>query len=163
MPQITIKAKGIELVRKGLEDFAADIPRVSKGRIYGRMDAARKRISKYPPIYRGRMPGGFKSDKQRRYVMMLVRQGKVPYQRTGAYMDTWEIVTLPNDRGYRLQTRGKADKYAKWVGGDARGRNQARIHQGRWAVARTVIDEEVAKIPQEIDRELSSRARRRGL
>lgn len=164
MPQITVKIKNGELVKKALENFAADIPLVSKGRVYGRVMAARKRITTYPAIWKGELPKNwFVSDRQRRKVFALLREGRIPYQRTGKYGASWRVTALPGNRGYRLETSGTASSYAKYVGGDASGNGQAKIHQGRWAVAREVIDDEMETLHQEIEPALVAAARRRGL
>jgi hypothetical protein len=161
MPQITVKSNA-PFVGRALRGFAEDVARIPKGKIYGRLMAAKKRISKYPALWRGRLPKNwFKSDKQRRYVMMLVRQGKVPYRRTGAYMDAWVLESLPD--GYRLTTKGPREKAAQFIGGNAAGQGQAKIHQGRWGLARPIVDEELDKLPKEIDHALTVAGKRRGL
>lgn len=146
------------LVAKRLEDLGAKIPKISKGRIYGRVQAMIKRITKYPLPWRGRLPRGwFKSDRQRRYVMMLVREGKVPYQRGGSYESDWSVEA--NRDGYTLRSTGEK---ARWVSGDEIGL-QAKIHQGRWAVAIDVVKEEIEKLPDEIITEIHAEAVRIGL
>ena len=161
MPQITVKTNAKEFARK-IDDFAKQLPRDAKAKLYGRMVAARKRISHYPPLWKGTLPKNwFKSDKQRRKVFALLREGKIPYQRTGAYMDAWQIENVTN--GYRLITRGKRAGVAKFISGNATGGEQAMIHRGRWAVARDVVEEEIAKLPREISDLITLAARRRGL
>lgn len=161
MTRITVKTDAAEYAKK-LELFAADLPRDAKAKLYGRMVAMQKRISKYPPQWRGTLPRNwFKSDRQRRKVMALVREGKVPYQRTGAYMDAWQIEKLSD--GYRLETKGKRRDVAKYIGGNASGGEQAKIHQGRWAVASDVVEDEIKKLPREIQDVITLAARRRGL
>jgi hypothetical protein len=162
MTRLTITTNGKVFARK-LTDFANEIPRAAKAKLYGRMVAARKRISHYPAmVVKGSLPKNwFKSDKQRRKVFALLREGKIPYQRTGKYMDAWQIENVPN--GYRLITRGPRASVAKWISGDAYGGSQAKIHQGRWAIARDVAEEEIKKLPREIADEITMVARRRGL
>lgn len=41
----------------------------------------KSRLAKYPPRRYGPLPGGFKSDKQRRKVFALIREGEIPYRR----------------------------------------------------------------------------------
>lgn len=162
MTRITVSTKNAQLVAKSLEDLSFEIPKISKGRIYGRVTRAKERITKYPAEWAGTLPKNwFKSDRQRRKVFALLNEGKIPYVRTYAYRDAWQAVNVPD--GYRLSTSGRGGNYAKWVGGDAYGDNQAKIHQGRWPVARDVIDEELEKLPQEVQEHLTMAARRRGL
>ena len=161
MPQITINTNAKKFVRE-LTGLANELPREAKGKIFGRLTAARKRISHYPPKWSGSLPKNwFKSDKQRRKVFALLREGKIPYVRTGKYMDAWQIDKVSN--GYQLLTRGPRAGVAKYIGGDASGGSQAKIHRGRWAVARDVIEEEIKKLPAEISSAITIAARRRGL
>ena len=161
MTRITITTTTAQFRRK-LDGFAGDLPREAKGKLYGRIMAAKKRITKYPPPWKGKLPPNwFKSDRQRRKVFALLKEGKIPYQRTGKYMDAWQVETLPN--GYRMTTKGARKAAAKNISGDAYGNNQARIHQGRWAVARDVVEEEIKKLPREISDAITLAARRRGL
>lgn len=169
--QITIKAQGIQIVPKRLQDFDADIPKVGAGLVYGRMVAAQKRITKYPPIIRGRSQP-FKTDKQRRFFFWALRNGliTVPYQRTGTYGRAWRLTRNPSkgikSDGYTLAARAvqSGRDYTALVGGNAGGGGQAKIHgDGGWALARDVIEEEAAKLPSEISGGLVLAARRRGL
>ena len=130
---------------------------MAAGRIWGRLNAAIVRLQRYPARFTGSYP--WVSEKQRRYVIMMIRRGeiKVPYQRTRGYAQGWKIIKT--DKGYALTNPAKA---AKWIGGDAYGQHQARIHQGRWQVTRTVVDESLAELPKEIADHIVMVARRRG-
>ena len=78
----------------------------------------------------------WKSEKQRRFVMAMIAQGKikVPYER-GQGNGLRGSQSL--NRGYRVDKEGleavlyNAASYAPYVVGD----QQAQIHQGRWATA----------------------------
>lgn len=160
--RIRVRVENAELVAKKLRDLTTEIPRLSRGEIYGRMIAARKRITKYPPPFRGSQP--FVSDKQRRFFFYALHAGiiRVPYQRTGTYLSAWSITKTKD--GYDLSGNASQNgrDYTKWVGGDAAGRSQARIHRGRWANARQVVDSEVEKLPPQIVTTVTSAARRHG-
>ena len=145
---------------ENLSAVARDIQQVLLRRqMWERMEAARRRITTYPALFSGRLPKNwFKSDKQRRYVMMLVRSGRVPYRRTGEYGMRWRTVEVAN--GWKLETN---TEYAKWVGGDQLGNSQAKIHQGRWSVAVDVVDDEMAKLPKSVQENLVFFLRQRRL
>lgn len=104
------------------------------------MDAAVKLLQNelaiYPPQAHKRM-GGFKSDKQRRYVMMLVRTGQVPYRRTGTLGRSWttSVETTGNDMIGRV---GNAVNYGPYVMDRSQ---QAYAHQGVWPVAQDVAEQ----------------------
>jgi hypothetical protein len=68
-------------------------------------------------------PQAFKSAKQRRYVMMLIRAGKVPYKRTGNLGQRWHIRRI--SLGAVLSN---ASGYARYV----YGMPQAAYHRGTW-------------------------------
>ena len=162
MPQLSVQVKNADLVAKQFEDLRAEIPQISKGRIYGRMQSAKKRITKYPPRYAGTPATFFKSERQRKFVMAGIRNGtiQVPYQRTGRYGDSWKIKNLP--AGYQLFARMSGSDYTKFVGGNAYGRNQARIHGGRWPVAKEEIDRAIEGLPEEILSNIVTAAHRKG-
>jgi hypothetical protein len=155
--RITVRPRNVELVKKGLEDFTGETVKVSKGRLYGRMAAARAKVIKQPARFQGPYP--WKTEKQRRYVMWAIRHGVivVPYKRTGEYARRWQIASL--DDGYRLEN---PLPHAKYVGGSAYGDKQARIHQKRWALLRDAIEEALAELPKEVADHIVLVARRRG-
>lgn len=89
--------------------------------------------ARYPPP--SRAPMQFKSDKQRRYVMMLVRQGKVPYRRTGTLGRT--IGTEVRALGaVTIGAIGTNTVYAPHVIDTKR---QARYHTGTWFTLQGLI------------------------
>ena len=78
--------------------------------------------------------------------------------RTGTLGAGWNTTQTAN--GYRTSND---TPYTKRVVGNAYGIEQAWMHQGRWNLLRDVQDEEVAKLPDEIEKEISAVARRVGL
>ena len=89
---------------------------------------------KPPPPAPGSMK--YKSEKQRRFVMAMIKQGrlKVPYVRgSGSGLKGSEAL----NRSFRIDLEGdnavlySAASYAPYVIGD----QQAEIHQGRWKTA----------------------------
>ncbi len=159
--QLSVQVRNATLVEKRFEDFTKEVPQIGAGRLRGRLESAKTFIARYPPLWAGGRPGGWRSDKQRRYVLWAIRQGiiKVPYQRTGYYGSHWIIDKI--DNGYRLRFTGPS-KY-RWVSGGARGEDQARIHQGRWAHIRAATEQAVNGLPKEIQDNIIMVARRRGM
>jgi hypothetical protein len=164
--RLQISLRNGELVKKSLEDLTnVDAPKVSAGRIYGRLESARVKLIRAPggvspsPFYQPGGPNAWVSDKQRRYVMMMIRRGeiKLPYTRTGKYAGGWRVVKT--DRGYALVNPSGV---AKWMSGTAYGTDQARIHQGRWPLLRDVVEQSIARLPKEIADDIVMVARRRG-
>lgn len=135
MTQLSITLKNAEFVRKGLQDLAAEIPKVGKQQIWHTAQAIVRRMKVYPPP-----------------------PAASTYIRTFTLMGGWTIT--PNTNGY---TTRNDTPYTKYVVGNAYGLEQAWMHQGRWNLLRDVQDEEVAKLPPEIEKEISAVARRLGL
>ena len=154
--QLSLKIKS-GMVRQGLEELTEEAPKVGRLRIYRTMQAIRKRMKREPGPFRGRYP--WKSEKQRRYVMMMISRGliKVPRPRTHRYSRGWRIEKT--EYGYMLRNR---TPYSKWVGGSAYGTNQARIHRGRWPLLRNEFDAEIQRLPEEIADQVVVVARREG-
>jgi hypothetical protein len=78
----------------------------------------------------------FVSDKQRRFVMAQIREGKikVPYKR-GLRAQTLNKSYRVDAVGYEAYLYSAAS-YSVYVVGDS----QARIHQGRWKTAKAAAD-----------------------
>lgn len=156
MPQISVTTRALDLTLAKFRRFRP-MEAVHK-RIADRLERAREKIVRYPAPYRGKMV--FVSERQRRYVLAAIRDGRisVPYARTGAYGASYRVTPIRD--GYRLASSGVS--YAKYVGGDARGASQARIHAGRWALARPVVDAELERLPRAIREEIRVAGRRAG-
>lgn len=77
-------------------------------------------LKKYPRNMRlAQFPNGFRSEKQRRFVMMLISRGKVPYRRGQAlnsekYGSQW----YAEPYGLIGAKVGNRASYAKWLGGN---------------------------------------------
>ena len=140
MTQLSIKVTGGELVRQGLQDLAAEIPQIGRLQIYRTEQAIAKRLKSY---WTNNNPMELPS-----------------YTRTGKLAGGYKITPL-RDVGYTLSN---STPYTKHVVGDAYGLSQAWMHAkpGRHTLWRDVQDEEVDKLPQEIDDAITVVARRKG-
>lgn len=133
-------------MRLGLRRFAQAMPGVGRRVLKGAITRARNRARKYPP----ELPN------QR-------------YRRTGRYGRSFQIEARPQSAaaafGYTISNdasyRGRG--YAKYVGGDAEGGQQARIHAGRWLTIRAAVEDELRAILDEIRAGLSEVLRREGI
>jgi hypothetical protein len=155
MTQLSIRVKG-DLVRKGLQDLGAEIPRVGRQQIYFTMRRIKARMSKAgkKPSY----PIKWDSEKQRKAFFASDGFGHgIPTRRTGTYINGWTIEPITN--GYKMVNQ--AD-YAKFLGGDAYGAVHSGIHIGRYEILRDVTEEEVANLPKEIEDQIVMVARRAG-
>ena len=140
MTQLSISVQNAELVRKGLQDLGAEIPKIGRQQIYKTGQAIVRTMKQYPAERRGQ-----------RYI------------RTGRLGAGWTLTS--NTNGYTIRNN---TPYTKYVVGNAYGLEQAWMHvstdQGkRWNLFKDVQEDEVAKLPDEISKEISSVARRVGL
>lgn len=162
--RLSVSIRNARLVGKNVEDLKKDVKDVSAGRLRGRLEGARVRLVRYPAPFRGRYP--WVSEKQRRYVIAAIRRGdiKVPYVRTGTYGRAWKVIKT--GEGYALTgeaiSRRDGRDYTKYVGGDAYGTRQARVHQGRWALMRDEVERSLQQLPREIRNDVVMVARRKG-
>jgi len=153
MTSLTIKVKG-ELVRQGLQDLSAELPKIGRQKIRAMMDRVKRKMQEYPSEPSNRT----RTAQHSILGLIYTKTG-----RTGNLGRSWKIEEVPN--GYRLDNAAarKGRGYAVYVVGDAYGARQAWMHQGRWNVTRDVMDEEVEKLPPEIEDEIVMVARRKGL
>jgi len=135
MTQLSIQINNADIVRRGLQDLSAEIPKIGRLQIYQTSQAIVRRMKIYPPE----------------------RPGQT-YIRTGRLGGGWTII--PNTNGY---TTRNDTPYTKYVVGNAYGLEQAWMHEGRWNLLRDVQEEEVAKLPKAIEEEITMVARRVGL
>lgn len=155
--QLSIKTQGAELVRQGLQDLEREIPLIGRRGIYDLMLDVRAvmRTPGSTPTY----PIKWDSDKQRRYVLAMLREAdNLPYRRTNALPRAWDIQKLPN--GYRLFNPEQA---AVYIYGNYEGQRQSRIHEGRHPIAQETIEIGLQRLPQEIESKISYYAREKGL
>lgn len=153
------------LVAKNLETLNSQVLQISAGRIRGRMEGARRKLSRYPERYSGTPEHRWASERQRRYVMAAIREGtiSVPYSRTGRYGDHWRVVKKDESRGRAGYSLTNDLDEARYIAGNSDGGEQYHLHAGRWPLARTVVEEEIAALPGEILDAIYLSGRRMGL
>lgn len=165
MTTMSIQLRNAKLVRQGLQDLQREIPNIGAQDIYEAMQRARERVKKYPPSPRRVR---WDSEKQKRaYFATNGFGGGIPYVRTGTYGRSWYIRRNPRNAramaGYSLisnaEQRGR--RYSKYVGGDAYGNSQSRIHQNRWAKVRNSVEKETKSLPATIRMHILMAARRK--
>jgi hypothetical protein len=129
----TIDIKGIKELRARLRRMDAEMETDMMRTMRATVESVLlPRARRYPGKYPKRMQ--FKSEKQRRFVMMLVRQGKVPYRRSQQLAGAWgtEVKSVGNDV---VGTLFNDAPHAPWVKGHkAVGASgpQAAYHKGNW-------------------------------
>lgn len=147
-----------EIVRQGLEDLGADIPKVGRMGIY----KTARRI-----IKRMRQPGSpivypVDWDTQLQHDAFFASDGfgaGIPTGRSGQYQDGWEAAEKMPD-GYRI---GNDTPQALFVGGDELGNHQSSIHKDRWPLFATVALEEIYQLPDDVVEQLKLTALEDGI
>lgn len=137
-----VKVENGEIVRMGLQSLADDVPKIGRLQIYYTVLKVRTRM-RAPYTSVGAVPG---------------------YVRTRRLFHAWTIERKPE--GYAIWADPKTPygrPYAQYVVGDAEGHGQAWMHEGRWPLFREVVDEEVGKLPPEVERHIEVTARSHGL
>lgn len=156
MTKLSIRVEG-ELVRQGLQDLSAEIPQIGRRGIRTVMNRIVRRMQEYPPE-----PAGQSKRVSHTIFGYIIKA--VGYKRTGTLGRSWKIEEI--DNGYQIENTARSKRghrYSRYVVGDAYGTGQAWMHQGRWQVFRDVVDEEVEKLPPEIEQEIVMVARRNNL
>lgn len=146
-----------KLVASGLQNLRKKIPLIGRQQIYNVMTRSKKRLSK--PGDRPTYPIPWDSIKQKIKVLILLKTvlHELPYRRRNIYVKAFKIVKEKD--GYSLEN--DSDR-AQFMGGDADGQGQSRIHRGRWPVIREVIDEEFEKLPRAVVRHIQLVAKESG-
>ena len=135
--QLTITSN-VGLVRQGLQDLGAEIPKIGRRKVFDAMNRITREMEGYPPE----------------------RPGQT-YVRTGRLGFSWDVKRL--DDGYVITNNARSrygQYYAQYVVGNAYGTGQAWMHVGRWQVFRDVVDAEMAKLPQAVADAIEMVARR---
>ena len=149
--------KTAHLVRKGLEDLAAETPKVGRQTIYDELWEARKVLA--APVPKVSYPVNWDSEKQMLAYFASNGFGKgIPYAPTGASSRAWKLIATAV--GWRLYNAFAA---AKYLFGDATGRGQSNIHKGRRPLFRMVMEKHLQNLPQKIQDNLRKLIKRVGL
>ncbi len=125
-------SKNAKLVRQGLHNLRAEIPKIGKARLYEAMRRIVTKMQVYPP----KRPGQ-------------------KYRRTFRFQKAWRIKASEN--GYVIEN---GMPYAKYPVGNAYGQGQAWMHVGRWQLFRDVADAEIGKEAKAIQSNVVMVARR---
>lgn len=157
MIQLKIRARNADIVRMGLEDFTAEVPKIGRQRIYNMMREAKSILSTpgSPITY----PVSWDSEKQKRFVIAMLRErGNLPYNRTGRLPAGWKIEKA--GEGYLMSN--PYDE-AVYIYGNYEGARQSRIHRGRHPVMQDVLETQIQGLPSEIEQAITYYGRSKGL
>lgn len=129
MTRISVTVVNGELVRQGLQDLEAAIPKIGRKVFWDKMNVIAESMRKYPPP-----PVGSR------------------YKRTYRLRKSVKILKLNNGYAVEIDPVQRGRHYAKYVIGNARGEEQAQIHAGRWHVFKNVVDYHLRRMPDDVER-----------
>ena len=156
--QLSFKvSKNAELVRKGLQDLRAEVPKIGKATIYDRLVLAKKEMSKPPSV--PKPPGLWDSIKQQiAYFKSGGFGAGIPYVPTGKAGKSWVLQAV--DNGWKLM-----NKFAQavYLFGNWEGEKQSVIHAGRRPNFKETLQAHVERLPKTIQSNLNSAIKRLGL
>ena len=138
--KLSVQVNG-KLVRQGLETLDGEVPKIGRRRIRTTMNRVYRIVSPYPPP-----PNALASKR-----------------RTGNLFAHWRIEQLPEAGGYSISNTAtrKGQAYGQYVNGDAYGGRQRWFHKAHgWENTRDVVETEVEKLPDEIEKEIILVARK---
>ena len=138
--QLSIQILNADIVRQGLEDLKAEIPKVGRLGIRRAMEAIVRTMKVYPSA-----PSGSR------------------YVRTYKLRDSWRITSNTNGYTVSANPTSKGRNYGRYVVGSAYGDGQAWMHVGRWNLLRDVVENVVMEnLPSQVSNDISMVARSKG-
>lgn len=150
--QITVKVgEGAKLVRKGLQNLRAEIPKIGRATIYNELVKARQDLSKQPS--RPKPPGLWDSERQRiAYFKSGGFGAGIPYKPTGRASRSW-IIRKAGEIGWTLTNTFKA---AVYLFGNWEGERQSVIHAGRRPNFAETLKAHIERLPKTIQKNIDS-------
>ena len=134
MLRVTVIEKGLQRVRKGLENLRAEIPKVAKSRLRAASEEIVRRMQKYPGL-----------------------RAKQKYIRTHLFQRAWKIADTKT--GYKVTNtarRGRVEYPEYVVGTLTNPGRQAWMHKGRWPVFAEVVTFVVEHLPKSVREHLQT-------
>jgi len=152
MTDFQYSIEGMDELHEKLLNLSRHLPKVTARGIFKWAKATRAILKSTPYPNKNTKKMVWQSDKQRRYVMAAIRDGriKVPYRRTGNLANRWKVVRTTEG----VIITNSAD-YSVYVVGDAVGFGQNKhFHRGRWWKGRSVVDKEAPKMVDYVKKEI---------
>jgi hypothetical protein len=137
MTRIYVTVVNGELVRQGLQDLQAAIPKIGRNVIYEKMNVIAQSMRKYPPP-----PAGSR------------------YVRTYRLRESVKVLRLDNGHAVNIDPVRRGRHYGKYVVGNAKGEEQAWMHVGRWHLFANVVQYHLRRLPDDIEQFLRQSGRR---
>lgn len=127
--RITTSIRNASLVRQGLQDLSAEVPKIGRKVIYDTQKAIVKEMRVYPAERRNQK-----------------------YVRTFRFRDGWTVTKISSGMGYAIENK---TPYGGYVVGNAVGGGQAWMHvstdQGkRWSLLRDVVNKHLSGLDKKI-------------
>jgi len=150
MTQITVSTNAGN-IRNGLVNVATGLPRITKKNLRTAMQAARKVARGNWPSGGG--PGGYS----------IPQPQGTKYKRTGNYGRSMTITESGLSFILRSEAKRNGRTYAPFVGGNAVGALQARVHMGRWPLISEAVAAQIRDLVASIENDIEIAARAAGV
>ena len=139
----------VKLARRNLDNLRAALPRIGKFRVTEAATEIMRRMAK--PGKKMKYPANWDSIKQKIKVIIMImkKQGFLPYVRTYSHERGWKSQTTTN--GVKIYNNARGSKY---VYGTMRNTKQSNIHVGRWVILREVYDAVIVDLPKKVKESL---------
>lgn len=150
MPSAPLQVKNnIKLTRKNLENLRSAIPKIAQARLKEASVEIVRRMSK--PGKKIKYPVQWTNVRQRIKVILMIlrKQGFLPYRRTHANERGWKYEAARN--GYKVYSKVRGSKY---LYGTMRNTRVQKMFAGRYPLIRIVYDSVVSGLPKAVKESL---------
>lgn len=139
----------VKLVRRNLDNLRTALPRIGKFRLTEALTEIARRMAKKPKKIGYPVPWDSVKQKIKVIIMIMRKQGSLPYVPTGAHERGWKVqVTSGGAKAYN-NVRG-----SKYLYGTMKNKKQSNIHLGRRPILRTVYDQVIVGLPKKVKQSL---------
>lgn len=147
--RITVKVTGGKQVYQGVKKVGTATEQIVNAEIEAVMNDALKVLQKPgKPI---KYPVKWDSERQRRAFFATRGFGSgIPYRRTGRYSKSFQVTKTGKGAARRAYTLENTWPKSMYVGGNAAGARQSRIHAGRWPLIKDTVSKFVKRLVTDV-------------
>lgn len=145
---ITVK-NNVKLVRRNLDNLRTSLPKIGKFRLNEALTEIARRMAKKPRKITYPVPWDSIKQKIKVIIMIMRKQGSLPYSATGAHERGWKTQTTATGGKAWNNVRG-----SKYLYGTMRNKKQSNIHLGRRPILREVYEKVIVGLPKKVKESL---------
>lgn len=133
------------IVRRNLENLRSALPKIGQHRGLEAATEIARRMSKKPRKLKYPVPWDSVKQKIKVIIMILKKQGSLPYVPTGEHERGWKVERTSAGAKVFNNVRG-----SKYLYGTMRNKKQSKIHLTRRPILRDIYDKVVSDLPRKI-------------